>query len=147
MSQEFNKCLERGKIKEFTPGPKLAKKEIRLAKEDLQISLKSLSDGNFKWCIIQSYYSMFHSARALIYFRGYREKSHFCLIEAVRSLFVESGKLSVLLVEGLLEAKNLREAADYYGDFSETNAVKIAKRAGDFLKKAEELIKEGGQYL
>src|SRR3990170_5649065 len=121
MSQEFSKCLERGKIKKFTPGPKLAGKEVKLAKDDLQISLKSLSEKNYKWSIIQSYYSMFHSARALIYFEGDREKSHFCLIEAVRSLFVETGKLNVLLVEGLLEAKNLREAADYYGDFSEIN--------------------------
>ncbi len=46
-----------------------------------------------------------------------------------------------------MEAKNLREAADYYGDFSETNAGKIAKRAGDFLKKAEEIIKESNQLL
>lgn len=142
MSQEFNKCLERGKIKEFAPGPGLAKKEIRLAKEDLEICLKSLSEGNYKWSVIQAYYSMFHSARALIYFKGYREKSHFCLIEAVRYLFVETGKLSVLLIEGLLEAKNLREAADYYGDFSEINSKKIAKRADDFLKKAEKIIKE-----
>lgn len=140
MSQEFKKCLERGKIKQFTPGPKLAKKELRLAKEDLKMSLKSMKEKNYRWSIIQSYYSMFHSARALLYSKEYREKSHFCLIEAIRTLFCEKGKLNVSLVESLLEAKNLREAADYYGDFSEINCKKLVKKAQEFLKIAEGII-------
>ncbi|TSC91680.1 MAG: HEPN domain-containing protein [Candidatus Berkelbacteria bacterium Licking1014_85] len=140
MSQEFKKCLERGKIKRFSPGKKLVGKELKLAEEDLKISLRSLSDGNYKWSIIQSYYSMFHSARALLYSKNYREKSHFCLIEAVRTLFVETGKIKVLLVESFLEAKNLREAADYYGDFSELNCKKLTKKAEEFLKAAREII-------
>ncbi len=140
MSQEFSKCVKRGKIKKFTPGPRLVSKELRLAEEDLKTSSKSFSGKNYKWGIIQSYYSMFHSARALIYSEGYREKSHFCLVEAVRTLFVEKRKLNVLLVEALLEAKNLREAADYYGDFSKENCGKLIKRAEDFLKTAREMV-------
>ncbi len=132
--------MERGKIKRFSPGPKLAKKELRIAEDDLKISLESLSGGNYKWGIIQAYYSMFHSARALLYSQGYREKSHFCLIEAIRTLFVETGKLNVLLVEALLEAKSLREAADYYGDFSEINCQKLVKKAEDFLDKAKKMV-------
>ena len=140
MSQEFKKCLERGKIKKFSPGKSLANKELRLAADDLKISLKSLSEENYKWSIVQSYYSMFHSARALIYFKGYREKSHFCLIEGVKSLFVETGEISASLVESLLEAKNLREAADYYGDFSELNCRKLTKKAEEFLTAAKKLL-------
>lgn len=140
MSQEFKKCLERGKIKKFSPGKKLAKKELRLAEEDLKISLESLSAGSYKWSIIQSYYAMFHSARALLYSRSYREKSHFCLIESIRTLFVETGQIDASLVETLMEAKNLREAADYYGDFSELNCKKMIKKSKEFLKAAKEII-------
>lgn len=141
MSQEFKKCLERGKIKIFSPGPRLAKKELRLAKEDLEISASSADEENYRWSIIQSYYSMFHSARALLYSQKYREKSHFCLIESIRTLFVETGELDSSLVESLLEAKNLREEADYYGDFSETNCMKMLKKAHEFLRVAKSLIK------
>ncbi len=140
MSQEFNKCLERGKIKSFSPGPKLAKKELRLAQEDLAMSLKNLEEKNYRWSIVQSYYSMFHCARALLYSKEYREKSHFCLIEAIRTLFCETGKINVSLVESLLEAKNLREAADYYGDFSKINCQKLTKKALEFLKIAKGLL-------
>jgi uncharacterized protein (UPF0332 family) len=142
MSQEFKKCLERGKVKSFVPGPKLAKKELRLAQEDLKISLGSLAEKNYRWSIVQSYYSMFHSARALLYLEKYREKSHFCLIEAIRTLFVETGKLDISLVESLLEAKNLREAADYYGDFSEINCKKLVKKAREFMEKVEDILKQ-----
>ncbi|MDO8592251.1 MAG: HEPN domain-containing protein [bacterium] len=142
MSQEFKKCLERGKIKRFSPGKKLAGKELRLAGEDWNISEESLRAKRYKWSIVQSYYSMFHSARALLYSESYREKSHFCLIEAVRTLFVETGKFDVRLVESLLETKNLREAADYYGDFSELNCRKLVKKAEEFLKAAEKLLSD-----
>jgi uncharacterized protein (UPF0332 family) len=119
----------------------LAKKELRLAQEDLKISLESLAEENYRWSIVQSYYSMFHSARALLYSKKYREKSHFCLIEAIRTLFVKTGKLNVSLVESLLEAKNLREAADYYGDFSEINCKKLVEKAQGFMEKAKDILK------
>lgn len=129
MSKHFDKCLKQGKIKEFSQGKFLASKEIRLAEEDLKFTQKSFKEENYRWCIIQTYYSMFHSARALLYDKNYRERSHFCLGEAIRTLYVEKGKLSVFLIEALIEAKNLREAADYYGDYSEINAEKLLGKA------------------
>lgn len=141
MSPEFKKCLERGKIKKFSPGPRLANKEIRLANEDRQAAIKSMSEGNMRWSIIQAYYSMFHSARALLYSRGFRERSHYCLIEAVRDLFVKAKKLDPLLLEALQEAKTLREEADYYGDFSELNCRKIVKKAEKFFQAAAKIVK------
>lgn len=53
MSQEFKKCLERGKIKRFSPGKNLADKELRLAGEDWKISAESLAAGRYKWSIVQ----------------------------------------------------------------------------------------------
>ena len=142
MSHAFDECLQRGKITKFSPGPRLAAKELRAAKMDLETALKSVSERNYKWGIIQSYYSMFHSARALIYSRGYREKSHFCLIEAVRTLFVETKEVNVTLVEALLEAKQLRESADYYGDFSDTNCTKLTGKATNFLTTTEKILSQ-----
>jgi len=46
----------------------------------------------------------------------------------------------VFLVEALSEAKNLREAADYYGDYSGINAKRLLGRAEKFIEKAGEII-------
>lgn len=140
MSQEFKKCLERGKIKVFSPGPRLVKKEIGLAQEDFRLAGENLEHGNYRWAIVQSYYAMFHCARALLYSKKYHEKSHFCLIEGVRVLFAETGELDSAFLKSFTEAKDLREAADYYGDFSKINCKKILSKAEGFIEEVESIL-------
>lgn len=53
---------------------------------------------------------------------------------------VEKGKLNIFLIEALAEAKNLREATDYYGDYSETNAEKLLVRAKQFIEESKKII-------
>ena len=60
---------------------------------------------------------MFHAARALLYWQGFREKSHYCLGISLRALFVETGKLSVEFLEAFNNAMLLRESADYKTHF------------------------------
>lgn len=140
MTKNFENCLKKGKIKKFSRGKSLSEKELRLAKEDLDSAEKSFDDKNYRWCIIQVYYSMFHSARSLLYFKNYREHSHYCLNHAIRELYVKEGKLDVFFIEALAEAKNLREAADYCGDYSGINAKKLLDKASKFIEKAEDIV-------
>ncbi|MCX5782804.1 MAG: HEPN domain-containing protein [Elusimicrobia bacterium] len=97
----------------------MADKELQTAKEDLNRAEKTYNEKDYKWATVQLYYSMFHSARALLYFENLREHSHYCLITAIRELYVNTGKLPSSMVEGLQEAKNLREDADYYGRWTQ----------------------------
>jgi len=115
MGPEYDECLKRGKIRPFSRGRALVAKELDSAASDLRRAEKTFAEDDLKWATIQLYYSMFHAARALIYSRNLREQSHYCLIEAVRFLFVETRKIPVSLIEGFKEAKSLREDADYYG--------------------------------
>lgn len=141
MENKFQKCLERKKIVPFSRGPRLATKETELASFDLTRSKASFKQGDYKWSTIQAYYSMFHSARALLYVKSYREKSHQCLIEAIRALYLEKGFLDYTLVETLQKAKTLREEADYYGEFSKENAEYLINKVEEFLEKAKEISK------
>ncbi len=140
MTLEYDDCLKRGKIKTFSRGKSLAPKELETAASDLERSKKTYKDGDYKWATIQIYYSMFHSARALLYSKNLREHSHFCLIAAIKSLYVETKQLPVHLLEGLQEAKNLREDADYYNRWSKQGCEKLLKLAQEFLMKAKEIV-------
>src|SRR3989304_551870 len=62
-------------------------KEVEAAQMDLQDARDSVERNRFKWATIQGYYSMFHGARALLFSRGFREKSHYALLLALRELF------------------------------------------------------------
>lgn len=75
MSYQFRRLLDERRLMRSRPDRKLVIKEIEAAASDLEEAKGSLSRGKIKWAIIQGYYSMFHSARALIYNRGYRERS------------------------------------------------------------------------
>jgi uncharacterized protein (UPF0332 family) len=71
---------------------------------------------------------MFHTARALVYSGGYREKSHYCLSVALRALFIEEGKLDSQIGRDFLNAMSLREAADCEAEFSMEGAKKRTHR-------------------
>ncbi len=142
MTLEYEECLKRRKIKPFSRGNVLVPKEMELAIADFERAKKTLNDGDYKWATVQIYYSMFHTARALLYAKNLREHSHFCLIAAIRTLYVETNQLSVYLLEGLQEAKNLREDADYYGRWSKQGCERLLKLAEQFLEKAKELIEK-----
>jgi len=140
MTLEHDDCIKRGKIKPFSRGVTLAPKEIETAKADLETARKTYKENDYKWATIQIYYSMFHSARALLYAKNLREHSHYCLIAAIKTLYVETKQIPVSFLEGLQEAKNLREEADYYNRWSQAGCEKLLKLAEEFLDKAKSLL-------
>lgn len=142
MDPEFENCLKRGKIRAFSRGKALVDKELNTARSDLEESRESFKRAKDKWSTVQSYYSMFQSARALIYDKNYRERSHYCLIVALRTLYVETKQLNFSLIEALQKAKTLREQADYYSEFSKTTASDLLESAKEFLNKAGEILKQ-----
>jgi len=140
MNTEFNQFLESGKLMAFPRGQALVGKELAVAQSDLLDAKAGLTEGRYKWSTIQGYYAMFHAARALIYSRNYREKSHFALSVALKSLFVEENKLDIQYVRDLLNAMNLRESADYEAEFSESGAKAVIGAAEKFLTMAKAIL-------
>lgn len=142
MSSEFRECIKRGKIQHFSRGKALASKEISAATTDFKEAAASFKRGNYKWCTIQAYYSysMFHSARALLYARNYREKSHYCLIVALRALYADEHLVDPALVDSMQRAKALREHADYYDVWSKESAESLLHAADQFATVARDLV-------
>ena len=140
MNQEFKQCLESKKLVSFARGKKLVKKELAVAKSDLSDAKTGYASERYKWSTIQGYYAMFHAARALIYSPGYREKSHYCLAMALRALFVDESTMDAQLVRDFLNAMNLREAADYEAEFSQSGAKAVIDSAEKFIEKSVAIL-------
>jgi uncharacterized protein (UPF0332 family) len=132
MRYQFEQCLERGKIVKIEIAPDIISKEINEA--------RSMNERNFKWAIIQAYYSMFHSFRALIFSKGYREKSHTCIKYAIESLFVDAGALDNRLLQDFSYAMKIREGADYGSVYSEDSAMELHKSASKIFEVCKEFI-------
>ncbi len=124
----------------FKTSPVMIKKELKSAEYDLKRARISLRENDAKWATIQGYYAMFHTGRALIYTKGYREKSHRCLAIALKELFVDQGKLPTEYLNHLKDAMDLREDADYGFIYDGESAKSIIDRADKFLGYAKGLL-------
>jgi uncharacterized protein (UPF0332 family) len=147
VNQEFKQCLENKKIVPFTRGKNLVKKELSVGKSDLSDAKAGYENERYKWSTIQAYYAMFHAGRALIYSQGYREKSHYCLAVALRALFVDEGTMDAQLARDFLNAMNLREAADYEAEFSQSGAKAVIASAEKFIEQAIAILGIGEQSV
>ncbi|MBN1621790.1 MAG: HEPN domain-containing protein [Endomicrobiales bacterium] len=141
MTDNFQKGLEKKRILSFPEGKKLVSKEIKSAKEDLNEAIDRFKSSKFKYATITAYYSMFHSARALIYSKGYREKSHFYLLVSLESLFVSKGLIDREMISEFHDAMVLREEADYHGQFSKEGSESVINSAKDFINISTKLLK------
>jgi len=140
MNQAFKDCIEKKRIFEFPEARKLVSKELRVAFDDLNEATDRFKNGKYKYAIINAYYATFHSSRALLYSKGYRERSHYCLYVAIDELFVRAGLLEKRFARILKDGMSLREDADYGGEFSKEGAALIISNAEVFIKKSEELL-------
>lgn len=130
----FNDCIRKKKIVSFKATKEMIEKEFTASEADLASAERSLTNSDLKWSSIQSYYSMFHAAKALIYLKGYREKSHFCLIIAMRHLYGDPGDIKQDVIDDLELALSVRHEADYGLTYTEQSAKNMLKNAANFLK-------------
>lgn len=139
----FEKCLKDRKIILFPRAKRLAKKELAAAEEDLAEAKDRFEKLRYKYATINAYYAIFHAARALIYSKGYRERSHYCLAVALEALFVDKGLFKGRYVRMLRDTMALRESADYGGAFSKEGASTSISNAEEFFRAAENLVQLG----
>jgi len=139
---EFERCLDKRWLVRMPEARYLMTKELAVSCNDLAEAQSSFDRKSYKWSTIQSYYAMFHAARALLYSRGYREKSHDCLSVAMRYLFVSQGVLDEALIDERDESRVLREDADYRDTFSEMGASHCLGVAQRMLSRASELLSD-----
>ena len=128
---EFETCLNERKIVKIKPSTKMIEKEVNSAEYDLSRSRESLSHKDYKWASVQAYYSMFHSAKALVLNKGYREKSHYCLLVALKELYVETGELAKEFADNFEMCMDIRQEADYgltYSSGSAELSIESAKK-------------------
>jgi len=82
---------------------------------------------------------MFHTAKALVLGKGYRERSHVCLSIALKALFVDVGTLETKHFDRFRDCMNLRKDADYGLIYSEKSAEEVAGWARNFLAEAKRI--------
>ena len=113
-------------------------KEMDAAKDDLQDATDSFEESKWKWATIQGYHSMFHSARTLLYSRGYKEHDDHAMVIALGELFSEELGTGLLTVYN--KAIQLKRNAEELV-FSEHGAIETIQGAKAWLNVARNILK------
>jgi uncharacterized protein (UPF0332 family) len=92
----FDYCLKSGMIRKDSKATERVSESIETSKRFLISSEKTYDIKEYEMSVLASYNSMFHSCRVLLFSKGYIEKSHACLLEAIKELF-SGGKISLLV--------------------------------------------------
>lgn len=139
---DIESCLREGFLQRVGAEADLVEKELKEARYDLDKAGRALEEGDFKWSIVKSYYSMFHAARAVLFSLGLRERRHFAIRVVLEDLNAK-GKLEGKFVSDFSAALAGREDADYRHTYTQETAVYLLGAAGDFLARMEKLAKSG----
>ncbi|MEW6329699.1 MAG: HEPN domain-containing protein [Candidatus Micrarchaeota archaeon] len=98
----FEECVREGLIKKSENARDRVGQSLSLGDRFLGSAEKNFKIDEYEVCEIISYNALFHYARALLFDKGYIERSHACLFLALnhfypknKELFIRAGKLRI----------------------------------------------------
>ena len=138
----IRECFERRLLREEKPDPRRSGRSMEVAEAKLEEAEKALRHGLHDATIILAYTAMFHAARALLFRDGIVERSHVCLIEYLKEMYVKTGRMSEALINTLDSARVDRHETLYGLETrgSEREAKHSLQRAKKFLLTVKTII-------
>ncbi|HHF56296.1 MAG TPA: HEPN domain-containing protein [Thermoplasmatales archaeon] len=83
----FEECLRRNLIRKDENAMERVEKSLGISNRFLESARKNLEIEEYEMAEIAAYNAIFHVARALLFSKGYVERSHACLIVALKHLY------------------------------------------------------------
>jgi uncharacterized protein (UPF0332 family) len=139
---EFEDCLREGLLRNIPPSKERAESSIVAAKKWLSEAKKGLNNEAFNSSVLSSYLAMFHSARAILFLDGFREKSHYCIARYIEEKYVKNDQLEAKWIKLLDHYREIRHDNQYNIEFfsSREEAENAFKSAREFLDRMEVLL-------
>ena len=142
MAFKFDDCVKKGLLRKIPASKDKAERSIDKAEKWLEEAKNTFKSSAFNSSVMDSYLTMFHSARAILFMDGWREKSHACVARYLEEKYVKPGKLEKKWVELLDLYRDIRHDDQYDLSFFSTqeDAEKALKSAKEFLERMEMLL-------
>ena len=83
----FEECLRKHLIRKDESAIERMEKSLEISSRFLESARKNIEIEEYEMAEIAAYNAIFHAARALLFSKGYVERSHVCLIIALRHLY------------------------------------------------------------
>lgn len=135
MAFRYKNCIEKGLLRKIPASKDKAIRSINRAEKWIGEAQKAFKGRAFDSSVLASYMVMFHSARAILFYDGYREKSHACVARYLEEKYVKVGSLEKKWIELLDHHREIRHINQYDLSFFSTD------------KEAKEAFESSSQFL
>ena len=139
---DFKDCIKENLLRNIPPSKEKAEGSIKASKKWFEEGEKDFKVDAFNSSIMSSYIAMFHSARAILFFDGFREKSHYCVARYLEEKYVKKKLLESKWVVVLDHYRELRHHDQYSISFFATK-----EEAESAIKTAKEFVERMGRLL
>ena len=137
---KLNDCYKEGLLRKTKPSKQYAIKSLKTSLNYIQNAKDNFEMKNNNLVIFCSYTAMFHSARALLFKDGVKERSHLCIVSYIRETYPKLRSLSNQLDAYRRNRHNTLYALDFL--ISEYEAQQAIEDAEQFQKQIEKIINE-----
>jgi len=131
-------CFKEGLLRKTKPSKQYATKSLETSLIYIKNSKDNLKMKNNNLVIFCSYTPMFHSARALLFKDGIKERSHLCIVSYIRETYPRLRRLSNQLDAYRRNRHNTLYALDFL--ISEYGAQQAIEDAELFYKQIKTQI-------
>jgi len=141
---KFKDCLSKRLIikDEFVPGR--VKKSLEIAERFLRSAKKNIEIEELEMTEIAAYNSIFHSARSLLFKKEHTERSHICVILALKEFYKNNHKL-IELLNTFDKIRISRHNIKFGGILIDIEEAEfVYEFAIKFLEETKKIIKEKG---
>src|SRR3989337_2084830 len=134
-------CFQKGLLKRQTPDMENTLRSLELSLSNIEDATENMSIHRYRVVAISSYSSMFHSARAILFRDGIKERSHECIPVYLVEKYPELETLANILDS----YRRFRHDAIYGLDFAkdEKEARASLETSKEFLEKIKLFIGKG----
>jgi uncharacterized protein (UPF0332 family) len=141
--KNIDDCIERGLLRKVEPSRTKSEQSLFQARDWLSEAEKNLESDAYRSALSSAYMAIFHSARAVLFRDGVREKSHYC-IGLYLQRYVENGSLEVEWPMLFDRMRSIRHADQYsFQARPSTEEVQVGiDLAEKFIDRIERLLNE-----
>src|SRR3989344_1498410 len=133
----LDECFRKGMLKRVRPDKDEIDNSLGRSKHFIGRASGNMKQKYFDVAFLMAYNSMFQSCKALLFIKGVKERSHYCMIEFVRKEFVSNEKITSL-AKALDSYRLARHAIQYEGEScDEDDAKSIIQDAKDLLENVK----------
>lgn len=134
-------CFQKSLLKRTSPDMENAIRSLELSKSNIEDAIENMFIHRYRVVAISSYSAMFHTARAILFRDGIKERSHECIPVYLKEKYPELETLANILDS----YRRFRHDAIYGLDFvmDEEEAQAALDSAKEFLEKIRLFMGEG----